>query len=89
MIEIIRCLLEAEGYTPATNLEEAQIIITNTCCVRESAENHIWGFLGSLRFKTANPNIVLAVCGCMAQQENMPAKIKSKANMDIIIGTFQ
>ncbi|MDD4571401.1 MAG: tRNA (N6-isopentenyl adenosine(37)-C2)-methylthiotransferase MiaB [Clostridia bacterium] len=89
--EIIAGLLEADGYKLAENLEDAQIIITNTCCVRESAENHIWGFLGSLkRLKTANPNIVLAVCGCMAQQDNMAEKIRAKAkHMDIIIGTFQ
>ncbi|MEG1500403.1 MAG: tRNA (N6-isopentenyl adenosine(37)-C2)-methylthiotransferase MiaB [Clostridiales bacterium] len=83
-------LLEEKGYLPAASLAEAGIIIVNTCCVRESAENKIIGFLGNLKKnKKDNPSSVIAVCGCMSQKEGTAEFLMKKApHIDIIIGTF-
>lgn len=72
------------------DIGQADIIVVNTCCIRESAENKILGYLGSLkRYKTANPNVILVVCGCMAQEDGAKERIKKRApHIDIIFGTF-
>ncbi len=69
---------------------QADIIVVNTCCIRESAETKILGYLGSLKkYKTANPRVILVVCGCMAQEDGAKERIKKRApHIDIIFGTF-
>lgn len=73
-----------------TDIRQADIIVVNTCCIRESAETKILGYLGSLKkYKTANPNVILVVCGCMAQESGAKERIKKRApHIDIIFGTF-
>ena len=82
-------MLKSMGYEKTENRDEASIIIFNTCCVRENAENRVYGNLGELKkVKKKNPNLVIAICGCMMQQEGMADKIlKTFPYVDIIFGT--
>ncbi|MEG1255680.1 tRNA (N6-isopentenyl adenosine(37)-C2)-methylthiotransferase MiaB [Clostridium sp.] len=81
--------LKPLGHTRTASKEDADIIIFNTCCVRENAEQKVDGNLGALKkLKKENPNKVIAVTGCMMQQEGMAEKIINKfPYIDIIIGT--
>lgn len=87
--EIMAGLLEDVGFKKADNILGANVIILNTCCVRENAENKVIGEIGSLKnYKIANDNVLLAVCGCMVQQEHMIDKIIEKySQVDLIFGT--
>ena len=82
-------MLKSIGYTRTENKEEASIILFNTCCVRENAENKVYGNLGNLKkLKKKNPNLVIGICGCMMQQKGMADKIlKEFPYVDIIFGT--
>ena len=82
-------MLKSMGYEKTENRDEASIIIFNTCCVRENAENRVYGNLGELKkVKKRNPNLVIAICGCMMQQEGMADKIlKTFPYVDIVFGT--
>src|SRR3712207_4788088 len=82
-------MLKAIGYSRTENREEADIIIFNTCCVRENAELKVFGNLGMLKkLKEKNPDLIIAVCGCMMQQKGMPEKVvKRYPFVDIIFGT--
>ncbi|MDU7240481.1 tRNA (N6-isopentenyl adenosine(37)-C2)-methylthiotransferase MiaB [Clostridium sp.] len=82
-------MLKSVGYTKTESIEEAGIIIYNTCCVRENAENKVFGNLGELKhLKKKNPDLIVAVCGCMMQQEGMADKILKKfPHVNIIFGT--
>lgn len=81
-------MLKSQGYERTENKEEASIIIFNTCCVRENAENKVFGNLGQLKQLKKNPNLVIAICGCMMQQVGMADKVlKTFPYVDIIFGT--
>ena len=82
-------MLKSIGYSKSTDIKDADIIIFNTCCVRENAENKVFGNLGELKhLKKKNPELIVAVCGCMMQQEGMADKILSKfPHVNIIFGT--
>ena len=72
-------MLKRVGYTKTENKEDAGIILFNTCCVRENAENKVFGNLGSLKhLKKENPDLIIGICGCMMQQEGMADKILKK-----------
>ncbi len=72
-------ILQQRGCQRAEKVEEADIIVFNTCCIRESAEQRILGNIGSVKpLKKKNPNLVVAVCGCMSQQKNMEAALKKR-----------
>ena len=79
--------LEQLGYKSTENLEDATIILINTCCVRESAEKKIHGKIGEIKnLKRKNPEIILGVVGCMAQKEG--EKLFRKApHIDFVLGT--
>ena len=87
--EGIAGILEQLGYTQSNDEKEADIIILNTCAIRENAENRVFGELGRLKpLKVNNPDLVLAVCGCMSQEESVVNKILKKYNqVDLIFGT--
>ncbi len=87
--EIMAGLFEKMGYQEAQSETDADIILLNTCAVRESAENRIWGELGRLKsLKRNNPNLLLGLCGCMAQEENVVNRILKKyPYVDIVFGT--
>ncbi|KIN80921.1 tRNA (N6-isopentenyl adenosine(37)-C2)-methylthiotransferase MiaB [Clostridium botulinum] len=82
-------MLKREGYVRTEERENADVIIFNTCCVRENAELKVYGNLGILKgLKSNNPNLIIAVTGCMMQQKGMAETIKKKFPfVDIIIGT--
>ena len=61
--------LERMGYKPAEKLEDADIIIINTCCVRESAEKKFTAKLAKSTFETTKPDLILGITGCMAQKD--------------------
>ena len=77
------------GYKRTADKENADIIIFNTCCVRENAEQKVDGNIGALKnLKKQKPNLIIAVTGCMMQQEGMAKYIITKFPfVDIIIGT--
>jgi tRNA-2-methylthio-N6-dimethylallyladenosine synthase len=79
--------LKSLGFDETETNDQADVIIINTCCVRESAEKKIYGKIGELkRLKTANPNLVIGIAGCMAQKDR--EKLFKKApHIDFVIGT--
>lgn len=82
-------IIEARGYSSTDIQEEADIIVFNTCCIRENAENHVLGHLGIAKtIKEKKRDLVIAVCGCMTQQEGVAQKIKKRCPfVNIIFGT--
>ncbi|MCX7922938.1 MAG: tRNA (N6-isopentenyl adenosine(37)-C2)-methylthiotransferase MiaB [Clostridia bacterium] len=82
-------MLAEMGYTESQKTEDSDLIIYNTCCVRENAELKVYGHLGSLkRLKKQNPDLIIAVCGCMMQQPEVVEHIKQKyRHVDLIFGT--
>lgn len=82
-------MLKRVGYTKTENKEDAGIILFNTCCVRENAENKVFGNLGALKhLKKENPDLIIGICGCMMQQEGMADKILKKfPYVNIVFGT--
>lgn len=88
--ELLKGLIEAMNYNWVENVEDADLLLLNTCCVREKAENKVIGHLGEFkRLKQRNPHLILGVCGCMTQQEGMAERIREKApHVDLIFGTF-
>jgi len=87
--EVMGGILEEMGYRPAATREEADIILINTCCVRETAENKVYGLLGELRkFKKNKPGLLVGIGGCMTQQESAAKKIKKRfPHVSLIFGT--
>mgnify|MGYP000898525526 CR=1 FL=1 len=87
--EKISWLLEKMGYEWTDNKKESDLIIYNTCLVRENAELRVYGQLGALKnLKRRKPDLVIAVCGCMMQREEARNVILSKyKHVDIIFGT--
>lgn len=87
--ERIAGMLESMGYIAVDSEVKCSFIIFNTCCVRESAEQKLFGHLGEMKkFKAQNKDLVIVLCGCMMQQEGMAGKIKkSYPYADIVFGT--
>ncbi len=81
-------MLEEMGYTKTENIEEASLAIFNTCCVRENAEERLFGKIGELKNIKEKNDLIIAIGGCMMQEEHILAKIKkSFSYVDIIFGT--
>ena len=79
--------LEELGYTAIDDFHAADVIIVNTCCVRESAEKKIAGKIGELKsVKTKNPDVVICVAGCMAQKDGEKL-LKKHPQVDLLLGT--
>jgi tRNA-2-methylthio-N6-dimethylallyladenosine synthase len=86
--ERIAGLLESTGYHPASSLETADIIIFNTCCVRETADDRLYGQVSSLKaLKTGGrPDVIIAVGGCVGQRDG--AEVLHRApHVDVVFGT--
>ena len=83
-------MLESMGYIESPTEEYADFVIYNTCCIRENAEEKVYGRLGRLKYyKNKNKNMKIALCGCMTQQDIVIQKLqKSYKFVDIIFGTF-
>ena len=82
-------ILEAMGYQMVDNEVHADIIIFNTCAIRENAESRVFGELGRIKgLKKQKPDLLMALCGCMPQEENVVTRIIEKyPQVDIIFGT--
>ena len=87
--EKIKGMLLGMGGKITEDASEADFIIYNTCAVRENAEDRAFGNIGALKhFKEQNPDLIIAICGCMTQQERIAEKIrKSYTYVDIVFGT--
>ena len=87
--ERIKGLLALMGYTMTEEKEEADLILYNTCAIREHAEDRVFGNVGAIKkLKQSNPNLIIALCGCMMQQEHIREKLfKSYPFVDIVFGT--
>ena len=83
-------MLSEMGYKETSEEKNADFVIYNTCCVRENAENKVYGNLGYLKHeKKENPNMKIALCGCMMQQDSVLETIRKKyRHVDIVFGTF-
>ncbi|WKY46211.1 tRNA (N6-isopentenyl adenosine(37)-C2)-methylthiotransferase MiaB [Eubacteriaceae bacterium ES2] len=82
-------ILRSLGYHEETDENKAGLVILNTCSVRENADQKVLGIIGSYKtVKKNNPDLILAVCGCMMQQVEIVTSIKSKfPQVDLIFGT--
>ena len=87
--ERIRGMLAKAGFEFTEDAKEADLVIYNTCAVRENAEQRVFGRLGILKhIKETRPELIVAVCGCMVQQEHICEKIKKvHDHVDLIFGT--
>ncbi len=87
--EKIAGLLEGMGYSPCPEGEHADVIVFNTCCIRDTAERRALGNIGVTKAeKKRNPNVVIAVVGCMPQQDGAGEAIRQKyPYVDIVLGT--
>ncbi|WP_317853979.1 tRNA (N6-isopentenyl adenosine(37)-C2)-methylthiotransferase MiaB [Chakrabartyella piscis] len=84
-------MLKEMGYAEGDSETDADFIIYNTCCIRENAEQKIYGKLGWLKhYKKINPNAIVAICGCMMQQEGVLQTIRREYRrvVDMVFGTF-
>lgn len=87
--EVMAGIFMELGYEPTESVEDANVILLNTCAIRENAENKVFGELGHLKqLKMENPDLLLGVCGCMSQEESVVNKIlKTYQHVDMIFGT--
>ncbi|MBP1931578.1 tRNA (N6-isopentenyl adenosine(37)-C2)-methylthiotransferase MiaB [Ammoniphilus resinae] len=87
--ETIAGILENMGYTSTEDEKSADIVLYNTCAVRENAEDKVFGHLGALKaVKMERPDMILGVCGCMSQDESVVNRILQKyQHVDLIFGT--
>ena len=86
--EKIAGMLEKMGYSETEDYKEADIIVFNTCCVRENAEERLFGKVGEIKKLKESKDLIIAIGGCMMQEEIMVQKIKkSYPYVDIIFGT--
>lgn len=87
--ETIAGILDQMGYTATDDEYKADIILFNTCAIRENAEDKVFGELGRLKpLKLEKPDLILGVCGCMSQEESVVNRILQKfQHVDLIFGT--
>lgn len=87
--EVMAGIFMQLGYTSTEIIEEADVVLLNTCAIRENAENKVFGELGFLlKYKRKNPEMLIGVCGCMSQEESVVNKIlKTYPHVDMVFGT--
>lgn len=87
--EYIAGIMDDLGYTSTLEMDEASVIIVNTCAIRENAHNKAEGMLGRIKHlkEEKNDEVVVIFCGCMAQEEGLVKKINKYKWLDIICGT--
>ena len=87
--EEIKALLEQIGFNETEEMEKADLILLNTCAIRENAHDKVFGFLGRCKhLKKAKKDLIIGLCGCMAQEESVVNEIKEKhPYIDIVFGT--
>lgn len=87
--ETISAILEDMSFIKTDNMEDADLILLNTCAIRENAHNKVFGMLGRIKhMKEERPDIITCVCGCMAQEESVVNEIENKLKwVDVVFGT--
>jgi len=87
--ETMKGIFEQMGYMPTEDRMQADVILLNTCAVRENAEDKVFGELGHMKtLKTQKPGLILGVCGCMSQEEGVVNRIlQTYSFVDLIFGT--
>ena len=87
--ETISAILEDMSFEVTDNMEDADLIILNTCAIRENAHNKVFGMLGRIKhLKESKPEIITILCGCMAQEESVVEEIEKNYKwMDVVFGT--
>lgn len=88
--EEIKARLEAMGLSEIDGITGADVVILNTCAIRENAHDKLYGFLGRCKHEKEknNPEMIIGICGCMAQEENVVEELRSKHKyVDIVFGT--
>ncbi len=86
--ETITGILLNMGFTPSDSETSADVIFFNTCAVRKAAEDHVLGEIGHIKHQTLNTDKIIAVCGCMAQEDSVVQEIKTKyPQVDLVFGT--
>lgn len=87
--EVMKGMFEQMGYTATEDRKQADVILLNTCAIRENAEDKVFGELGHLKtLKTEKPDLLIGVCGCMSQEESVVGRILQKHSfLDMIFGT--
>ena len=87
--EEISALLENLGFEPVLEYEDADIIVLNTCAIRENAHDKVFGFLGLCKhLKESKPDLKIILCGCMAQEESVVKEIMDRHKyIDLVFGT--
>lgn len=88
--EEIAARLESLGFEKVETIEEANIVVLNTCAIRENAHDKLYGFLGRCKHEKEknNPELIIAICGCMAQEENVAKELMTRhPYVDIVFGT--
>ena len=87
--ENIKAILEDMSFTETDDMDKADLILLNTCAIRENAHNKVFGMVGRIKnLKEKNPNLIAGICGCMAQEEVVVNEILEKYNfLDIVFGT--
>ena len=85
----IEGMLMEMGFSLTNEREKADVIIFNTCAIRENAHERVYGNLGALKhLKAKKPSLIIGICGCMVQQEHIAKRVKSKfRHVDLIFGT--
>ncbi len=85
--ERIAGLLAADGMEPTDDLDAADVVVLNTCCIRENADNKLYGHLGRLKtLKAEKPDLEIAVGGCLAQKDR-ELIVARAAHVDVVFGT--
>ena len=87
--ENIKAILENMSFTECEEMEKADVILLNTCAIRENAHNKVFGYLGRIKhLKETRPDVIAGICGCMAQEEVIVDEIRSKYKwLDLVFGT--
>ena len=86
--ENIAAIMEEMKYTKCDKMEDADVIILNTCAIRENAHNKVRGNLGIIKHLKESKDIITIFCGCMAQEEGVSKEIKDKYKwIDVVMGT--
>jgi len=87
--EVMAGILTEMGYEPTDSVETADIVLLNTCAIRENAENKVFGEIGHLKtYKKRNPDLLIGICGCMSQEESVVNRILQKHPfVDMVFGT--
>src|ERR1700740_1894743 len=85
--ERIAGLLEADGLVRAESEDDADVVVLNTCCIRENADNKLYGNLGHLKsVKGARPDLQIVVSGCLAQKDRDLVRERAP-HVDVVLGT--